>query len=358
MLHNRKPLLIALVLSVQTTVTLAPAFAQESPGYTPDLINVDDIYTPTPANEVPTAQIPSGLFGVVFDVLGPKQKPGQARTINETQRKLLKVYDYGQKALNAYKLGRSIYDAVDNFSLKDTLGGSIASILQDYDKIGKPNASEQGGSGSDSPIYPDPKTPYEVYTQARNDESRRALLPQLMTKLVFSEDGQALIKQQSEQVQQSVVNTIEATQALVQISANSQEQAAAGGEIAVAVGKSGQQAQTKKSAQSVLKSLAAQNSQMAQGTATNGAILSNVVAGQEQQKRSTDALVVGSALAHQQRTTGLHLSASELTLQEQIRAELEQYKDERHRAADQKALQEQLSFNYFYVPGLHQKATP
>lgn len=355
---QRERLLIVALLSVQATVTTVPVYAQDAPEYTPDITSVEDISSPDPANEVPTAQLPGGIFGTVFDLIGPKQKPGQARTINETQRKLLKVYDYGQKALNAYKIGRSIYEAVDGFSLKSVLGGSIASVLAEYEKIGNPNAPESGGSGSDSPIYPDPNTPYEVYTQARNDESRRAILPQLMTKLVFSEDGQALIKQQGEQVQQSVVNTIEATQALVQISAASKEQATAGAEIATSVGETGQTAQTQKSSQSVLKSLAAQNGQMAQGTATNGAILSNVVSGQEQQKRSTDALVVSSALAHQQRTTGLHLDASGLTLQEQIRAELEQFKDERHRAADQEALQEQLSFNYFYVPGLHQKATP
>lgn len=377
-----KRLLVVAILSAQATVTTVPALAQVSyddpvlsdditfptttPPSFPDVsiptgdvtITTDNPLDTSTYTEVPTAQLPDGIFGVVFDILGPKQKPGQARTINETQRKLLKVYEYGQKALDAYKIGRAIYDAVDNFSLKRFLGSSLTSLLANYDKIGTASGTQQGGSGSDSPIYPDPKDPYEVYSQARNDEARRALLPQLMTKLVFSEEGQALIKQQSDQVQQSVINTIESTQALVQISAASKEQAATGAEIAVAVGETGQKAQAKKSSQGVLKSLAAQNSMMAQGTATNGALLSNVVAGQEQQKKSTDALVVGSALAHQQRTTGLHLSASEIALQEQIRAELEQYKDERHRDEDQIALQEQRSFTYLFVPGLFEDPAP
>lgn len=376
-----KRFLTLVILSVQATVTTVPVYAQVS--YDDPVINADitlltttpptfpDVTIPTgdvsitPDNpldtptytEVPTTQLPGGLLGTVFDVLGPKQKPGQARVINETQRKLLKVYEYGQKALNAYKIGRAIYDAVDNFSLKRFLGGSITSILANYSKIGTSNP-QQGGSGSDSPLYENPQTPDEVYTQARNDEARRALLPHLMTQLVFSEDGQALIQQQSDQVQQSVTNTIEATQALVQLSAASKEQAAAGAQLAVAVGETGQTAQTKKSSQGVLKSLAVQNTLMAQGTATNGALLSNVVSGQEQQKRSTDALVVSSALAHQQRTTGLHLSASEIALQEQIRAELEQQKDERHRAQEQAALQEQLSLTTLYIPGLAEESTP
>lgn len=376
-----KRFLTLVILSVQATVTTVPVYAQVS--YDDSVINPDitlptttpptfpDVTIPTgdvsitPDNpldtstytEVPTTQLPGGFLGTVFDVLGPKQKPGQARVINETQRKLLKVYEYGQKALNAYKVGRAIYDAVDNFSLKRFLGGSITSILANYSKIGTSNP-QQGGSGSDSPLYENPQTPDEVYTQARNDEARRALLPHLMTQLVFSEDGQALIQQQSDQVQESVTNTIEATQALVQLSAASKEQAAAGAQLAVAVGETGQTAQTKKSSQGVLKSLAAQNTLMAQGTATNGALLSNVVSGQEQQKRSTDALVVSSALAHQQRTTGLHLSASGLTLQEQVRAELELFKDERHRAQEQAALQEQLSLTTLYIPGLAEESTP
>ncbi|ABW31537.1 hypothetical protein [Acaryochloris marina] len=380
-----KPLLITLVLSVQATITTVPAYAQVS--YDDPVISTDitlpttttpttfpDVPIPTgdvtiakdnpldtsTYTEVPTAQLPSGLLGTVFNVLGPKQKPGQARVINETQRKILKVYEYGQKALDAYKVGRAIYDAIDNFSLKRILSGSISTVLSEYDKLGTNGTSEsqQGGSGSEDPIYSDPQDPFQVYTQARNNEARKALLPQLMTQLVFSEDGQALIQQQGEQVQQSVVNTIESTQALVQLSAASKEQATAGAGIATSVGETGQKAQTLKSSQAVLKSLTAQNSLMAQGTATNGAILSNVVSGQEEQKKSSDALVVGSALAHQQRTTGLHLSASELTLQEQIRAELELYKDERHRAQDQAALREQLSFNYLYIPGLYSEAAP
>lgn len=377
-----KHLLITLVLSVQATVGTVPVYAQVSyddpvlsdditiptttPPTFPDEVSIptgevtttQDSPLETPANEVPTTQLPGGLLGTVFDLLGPKQKPGQARVINETQQKLLKVYEYGQKALSAYKIGQAIYDAIDNFSLKRFLGNSISSILANSDKLGNTSGTQEGGSGADDPIYPDPQDPFEVYTQARNNEARRALLPQLMTQLVFSDEGQALIEQQGEQVQQSVVNTIEATQALVQLSATSKEQAATGADIAVFVAESGQKAQAKKSSQGVLKSLAEQNSMMAQGTATNGALLSNVVAGQEQQKRSTDSLVVGSALAHQQRTTGLHLSASELTLQEQIRAELELFKDERHRAQDQAALQEQLSFNYLYVPGLFSESNP
>ncbi|MGR3279230.1 hypothetical protein ACSYAD_29625 [Acaryochloris marina NIES-2412] len=379
----RKRLLAVVILSVQATVTTVPVYSQVS--YDDPVIN-DDITLPTTTTpthfpdvpiptgdvgvtqdnpldtstytEVPTAQLPTGLLGVVFDVLGPKQKPGQARTINETQKKLLKVYEYGQKALAAYKIGRAVYDAIDNFSLKRFLGASVSSVLAKYDKLDTPNGSQEQGKGADTPIYKDPQDPFQVYTQSRNDQARRALLPQLMTELVFSDDAQALIKQQGEQVQQSVVNAIESTQALVQISAASKEQATAGAEIATSVGETGQKAQTLKSSQAVLKSLTVQNTKMAQGTAINGGLLSNVVSGQEQQKKTSDALVVGSALAHQQRTTGLHLGASELTLQEQIRAELEQYKDERHRARDQAALQEQLSFNFLYVPGLYSDPNP
>ena len=385
---QRKRLLAVIILSVQATVATVPVYAQVS--YDDPVIN-DDITLPTTTTpstfpdvsiptgdvtiakdnpldtstytEVPTAQLPTGLLGVVFDVLGPKQKPGQARTINETQKKLLKVYEYGQKALAAYKVGRAVYDAIDNFSLKRFLGSSISSVLGKYDKLGTngtngTNGSQQGGNGADTPIYTDPQDPFQVYTQSRNDQARRALLPQLMTELVFSDDAQALIKQQGEQVQQSVVNAIESTQALVQISAASKEQATAGAEIATSVGETGQKAQTLKSSQAVLKSITDQNTKMAQGTAINGGLLSNVVSGQEEQKKTSDALVVGSALAHQQRTTGLHLDASGLTQQELIRAELEQYKDERHRAYDQAALQEQLSFNYLYVPGLFGSSTP
>ena len=114
------------------------------------------------------------------------------------------------------------------------LSGSISTVLSEYDKLGTngTSGSQQGGSGSEDPIYSDPQDPFQVYTQARNNEARKALLPQLMTQLVFSEDGQALIQQQGEQVQQSVVNTIESTQALVQLSAASKEQATAGAEIA------------------------------------------------------------------------------------------------------------------------------
>lgn len=360
-MRQYKRFLVAAMLLAQTAGVATPVIAQETPEFSPDVIGVDDIYTPTPANEVPSAQVPGGIFGVVFDVLGPKQAPGEARTINETQRKLLQVYDYGQKALNAYKLGKEIYQAVDSFSLKNILNGSIATVLSEYDKIGNRNGTttaKNGGSGADSVIYENPQTPDEIYTQARNDEARRALLPQVMTKLVFSEDGQALIQQQGEQIEQSVTDTIAATQALVGISANSQQQAELGGELAQAVGTEGQKAQSHKSSQSVLKSLASQNTKMAQGTASNGALLSNIVSGQEQQKRSTDALVVSNALAHQQRTTGLHLSASEIALQEQIRAELEQQKDERHLAQDQASLQEQLSFNGVYIPGFAKESTP
>lgn len=373
-----KQVSIIAILSVQAALAGPPVLAQ-TPDFNPsgeiqgedvttsgvdydlDLIDVSDIQTATPANEVGTAQLPSGLLGTVFDLLGPKPKDGEARTINETQRKLLDLYGYGQKALNAYKLGKDIYQAIDNFSFKKILNTSVATVLGEVDELGNPKgttAAENGGSGADSVIYENPETPDEVYTQARNDEARRALLPNMMAKLVFSEEGQTLIQQQGEQIEQSVTDTIAATQALIGISANSQQQAELGGELAQAVGTEGQKAQSHKSSQAVLKSLAAQNTKMAQGTATNGGLLSNIVAGQEQQKRSTDALVVSNALAHQQRTTGLHLSASELALQEQIRAELEQQKDERHIAQDQASLQEQLSLSGLYIPGFAKTSTP
>ncbi|WP_235112070.1 hypothetical protein [Acaryochloris sp. 'Moss Beach'] len=48
MMPHKKRLLIITILSLQSAVALAPAFAQDSPGYTPDIISVDDVYTPLP----------------------------------------------------------------------------------------------------------------------------------------------------------------------------------------------------------------------------------------------------------------------------------------------------------------------
>ena len=352
---HRKHVLIALALSAQTTLTLAPAFAQESPDYAPDITSVEDIYSAPPANEVPTAQIPGGIFGAVFNVLGDKQDPGKARTINETQRKLLKAYDYGQKALNAYRLGKDLYQGINKI-IKNPEGlfqDTLTAILDDYNKIGSNTpGADSGGEGPSEKIFDDPSTPAESYSQAKNDVARRMYLPSVMTQLVFSEDARTLREQQSTQLEDSITNTIEANQSLVQLSGGSVEAVAANGDLAKAVGEESANAQTLKSSQAVLKSLAAGQGIRAQQTATNGVILGSIQQSQVEQNKAATALVVSSALAYQQRDVQNHLEASQNAFLEQIRADLGQQEDERQLEKFSEIEKQANTANNILIPGL------
>jgi hypothetical protein len=352
---RHKRLFIVLALTAHTTATGLPVFAQESTDYTTDIISVEDIYSgstsgdytpdiisvediyssPTP-NEVPTVEIPDGLAGIVFDVLGDKQEPGRARTINETQRKFLKAYEYGQKALKAYRLGKQVYEGVSRLfkNPKGVLGDSLTAILQDYNKIGNKNLpnADAGRDGSTSPIFPSPENPAQVYIQAKNDVARRMFLPSLMSQLVFSDEARTLREEQSKQLEESLTNTIEASQSLIQLSGSTSEAVAHNGDLAKAVVQEASKAQSLKSSQAVLKSLAAAGGHQAQQTATNGVILGNIQRSQVEQNRATTALVVSSTLAYQQRDIQNHLAASQNVFLEQIRADLGQQEDERQRA--------------------------
>jgi hypothetical protein len=297
---------------------------------------VEDIYSSPTPNEVPTVEIPDGLAGIVFDVLGDKQEPGRARTINETQRKFLKAYEYGQKALKAYRLGKQVYEGVSRLfkNPKGVLGDSLTAILKDYNKIGNKNLpnADAGVDGSTSPIFPSPENPAQVYIQAKNDVARRMFLPSLMSQLVFSDEARTLREEQSKQLEESLTNTIEASQSLIQLSGSTSEAVAHNGDLAKAVVQEASKAQSLKSSQAVLKSLAAAGGHQAQQTATNGVILGNIQRSQVEQNRATTALVVSSTLAYQQRDIQNHLAASQNVFLEQIRADLGQQEDERQRA--------------------------
>ena len=317
---------------------------------------MDDIYTPTPANEVPTAQLPGGIFGAVFDVLGDKQKTGQARTINETQRKLLKVYDYGQKALKAYRLGTEIYKGVSKI-IKDPDGilkDSLTAILNDYNKIGNDTiaSSESGGNGPSSKVFDDPSTPAESYIQAKNDVARRMYLPSLMQQLVFGEDARELREQQSGQLEESLTNAIDASTNLIKISGGASEAVEANSDLAKAVGEESANAQTLKSSQAVLKSLAAGQGIRAQQSAAEGAILGSIQQSQVEQNKSTTALVVSSALAYQQRDVQNHQLASQSVFLEQIRADLGQQEDERQLKAFSEIEKQLSTSSNILIPGL------
>lgn len=353
MLHNR--LILALILSAQTAVTLAPAFAQDAPGYTPDIISVDDIYTPT--TEVPTAQIPGGLGKVLFGILGDDNP----NTINETQKKFLKIYEYGQKALDAYRLGKDIYQGLGEI-IKDpdgVLKHDLFALLDNYNKIGNNDVpgADSGGNGPSAKIFDDPETPAQVYIQAKNDVARRMYLPALMQQLVFGEDARLLREQQSGQLEESLTNTIEAAQNLVQITGGTIEAIAHNGDLAKAVGEEATHAQQLKSSQAVLKSIAAANGIRSQQTATNGVLLGNIQQSQVEQNKSTLALVVSSALAYQQRDIQNHQLASQSVFLEQIRADLGQQEDERQRAAFAKVNRQADITSNILIPGLFPTAS-
>ena len=363
MLRNR--LTIALALTVQTAVTSVPVFAQDSPGYTPDVVSVEDvyspspsytpdiidvgdIYTPTPTNEVPTAQLPTGLGKVVLDILGDDNP----NTINATQQKFLKAIEYGRKAREVYRLGKDLYNGVSKIIknpdglIKDTL----ASLLDNYDKIG--GGTDAGGEGSTEKIFDPPTTPDESYLQAKNDVARRMFLPSLMSQLVFSEEARTLREQQSGQLEESLTNTIEAATNLVQLSGGTVEAVAHNGDLAKAVGEEASHAQSRKSSQAVLKSIAAANGIRAQQTATNGVVLGNIQQSQVEQNKSALALVVSSALAYQQRDVQNHQLASQSVFLEQIRADLGQQEDERQLKASAELEKQANITGNILIPGL------
>lgn len=361
---RHKRVLFALALSAQTAFTLSPAWAQyesdlinvdditqDSSTYTPDLINVDDITAVEAVNEVPTTQIPDGLGGIVYNILGDDNP----NTINPTQAKFLQVFDYGQKALDAYRLGKDIYKKVGNI-IKDPDGfakDALTAILDDYNKIGSNiPGTEAGGDGPSEKIFDDPSTPGQVYIQAKNDVAQRMFLPSLMTQLVFGEDARTLREQQSTQLEDSITNTIEASQNLVQLSGSTVQAVAQNGDLAGAVGEETANAQKLKSSQAVLKSIAASDGIRSQQTATNGVILGSIQQSQVEQNRATTALVVSSALAYQQRDVQNHQLASQNVFLEQIRADLGQQEDEQQRAAFAKVQRQANITSNILIPGL------
>ena len=349
---RKKRFLIITLLSMQTTVALAPAFAQDSPGYTPDIISVDDIYTAPTVNEVPTAQIPKGLGGIIYGVLGDDNP----NTINETQRKFLKVFEYGQKALKAYRLGKDLYQSVRKV-IKDpdgVLKHDLLVLLDNYNKIGGSEipSADAGGNGPAGKIFDDPQTPDESYIQAKNDVARRMYVPSLMQQLVFGEDARKLREQQSSQLEESLTNTIEASTNLVQLTGGTIEAVAHNGDLAKAVGEESTHAQTLKSSQAVLKSLARSDAIQSHQTSLNGVILGNIQQSQGEQNKATTALVVSSALAYQQRDVGNHQLASQSVFLEQIRADFGQQEDERRFKAFANLEKQANATNNVLIPGL------
>lgn len=349
---QHKRLFVALALSAQTTIIGVPVYAQvfsddvtlpapdvsfpsDLPGTTPDIsVTTTDLPIPSPdvTYDAPS-NLPGGLPGTIIGILGDSDPT----TINKTQQKILKVYEYGQKAYNVYQLGRQIYDSVAKV-VRDpdgVLKNELLGLLSDYNKIGTANdpGYSNGGSPADtgpiSKIFDDPQTPAESYIQAKNDVARRMYVPSLMNQLVFGEDAIKLREQQFSQLEDSIKNSIEASQTILGLSGATDQAVSSQGALAEFSAQETTRAQGLKSSQAVLKSLSRSDQIQSQQTATNGVILGNIQNAQGEQTKATLGLVVTGALAHHQRDVSNHQLASQSVFLEQIRADLGQQEDDR-----------------------------
>lgn len=144
---------------------------------------------------------------------------------------------------------------------------SFNRILGVLGELGLLNPADEsarlGSPGSSENPYSNPQTPEQVYELQRHGDIVRSEIPQRLSQVVFGQQGQKILAQQNQAIQQAVQTSLNSQQGVANTYQKSVRQAQQNVVDAEKVKARGNNAQSANVTQRIMKAIAAQNADLA-----------------------------------------------------------------------------------------------
>ena len=200
--------------------------------------------------------------------------------------------------------------------------------------------------------YSNPQTPEEVYDMQRHTDIVGSKIPQELSQIVFGQEGQKALSEQSQALQEAQQASLSAQQEVVNAYQYSAQQAEQNTVYAEYVAVNSEKAQSHTVSQDVLKAIAAQNEEIAKIGAGNSAQLAQLGKAASYQAAQISAVNTNLTALNDKTQTLAVLSASQNYQAAQIYTAIshENYYEQSKDSLQQNAAYQ--ASNLIYIPGL------